>query len=67
MHEAIKHMRAAEKALAKAYEIRAQEIASGQYNDAHDTNVTGAGVPAGFENMVSKYFKAVAEESDNKR
>ena len=67
MHEAIKHMRAAEKALAKAYEIRAQEIASGQYNDAHDSNVTGAGVPAGFENMVSKYFKAVAEESDNKR
>ena len=60
-----RHYALAEKAIAKAYEIRAQQLANGSY-EAHDSNVIGVAVPAGFENMVSDYFKAVAEESNKK-
>ena len=63
LNEAIKHMRNAEKSLAGAYELRAQQLADGSYKDGHQADTTGGTVPAGFENMVSNYFKAVAEES----
>ncbi len=67
LNEAIKHMRNAEKSLAGAYELRAQQLADGSYKDAHQADTTGGTVPAGFENMVSNYFKAVAEESAKQR
>ncbi len=63
LNEAIKHMRRAETSLAGAYELRAQQIADGTYKDAHEADTSGGTVPAGFENMISNYFKAVAEES----
>ena len=63
LNEAIKHMRRAETSLASAYELRAQQIADGTFKDAHQSDTTGGTVPAGYENMVSEYFKAVAEES----
>ena len=63
LNEAIKHMRRAETSLASAYELRAQQIADGTFKDAHQSDTTGGTVPAGYENMVSNYFKAVAEES----
>lgn len=65
LDEAIKHMRAAETSLAGAYELRAQQIADGTYNDAQQSDTTGDTVPDGFEGMVNSYFKAVAEESTN--
>jgi hypothetical protein len=67
LNEAIKHMRRAETSLASAYELRAQQIADGTFKDAHQADTTGGTVPAGYENMVSKYFKAVAEESAKQR
>ena len=67
LNEAIKHMRRAETSLASAYELRAQQIANGSFNDAHQADTTGGTVPAGYENMVSNYFKAVAEESARKK
>jgi len=67
LNEAIKHMRRAETSLASAYELRAQQIADGTFKDAHEADTTGGTVPAGYENMVSNYFKAVAEESSNRR
>ena len=67
LNEAIKHMRNAETSLAGAYELRAQQLADGSYKDSHQADTTGGTVPAGFENMVSNYFKAVAEESANRR
>ena len=63
LNEAIKHVRRAETSLASAYELRAQQIADGTFKDAHQADTTGGTVPAGYENMVSNYFKAVAEES----
>jgi hypothetical protein len=63
LNEAIKHMRRAETSLASAYELRAQQVADGTYKDAHEADTSGGTVPAGFENMISNYFKAVAEES----
>ncbi len=67
LNEAIQHMRKAEKSLAGAYELRAQQLADGSYKDAHQADTTGGTVPAGFENMVSAYTKALAEESNNQR
>ncbi|MFC1601027.1 hypothetical protein ACFL34_01595 [Candidatus Sumerlaeota bacterium] len=67
LSEAAKHMRAAEKALAGAYERRAQELAAGKYNDAYDADTAAGMVPAGYEVIVSSYFKAVAEESAKQR
>jgi hypothetical protein len=67
LNEAIKHMRRAETSLASAYELRAQQIADGTFKDAHQSDTTGGTVPAGYENMVSNYFKAVAEESARKK
>ena len=67
LNEAIKHMRKAETSLAGAYELRAQQLADGTYKDGHEADTTGGTVPAGFENMVSAYTKAVAEESANQR
>jgi hypothetical protein len=67
LNEAIKHMRRAETSLASAYELRAQQVADGTFKDAHEADTTGGTVPAGYENMVSNYFKAVAEESSNRR
>ena len=63
LDEAIKHMRNAETSLAGAYELRAQQLADGSYKDGYQADTSGGTVPAGFENMVSNYFKAVAEES----
>ena len=63
LNEAIKHMRRAETSLATAYELRAQQFADGTFSEAHQSDTTGGTVPAGYENMVSNYFKAVAEES----
>ena len=63
LNEAIKHMRRAETSLASAYELRAQQIADGTFKNAHQSDTTGGTVPAGYENMVSAYTKAVAEES----
>jgi hypothetical protein len=63
LNEAIKHMRRAETSLASAYELRAQQVADGTFKDAHQSDTTGGTVPAGYENMVSAYTKAVAEES----
>ena len=67
LNEAIKHMRNAETSLAGAYELRAQQLADGSYKDGYQADTSGGTVPAGFENMVSNYFKAVAEESANQR
>jgi hypothetical protein len=67
LDEAIKHMRNAETSLAGAYELRAQQLADGSYKDGYQADTTGGTVPAGFENMVSNYFKAVAEESAKQR
>ncbi len=63
LNEAIKHMRRAEISLASAYELRAQQVTDGTFSEAHQSDTTGGNVPAGYENMVSNYFKAVAEES----
>jgi len=63
LNEAIKHMRSAETSLAKAYELRAQQVADGTFRDAHQSDTSGGTVPSGYENMISNYFKAVAEES----
>jgi hypothetical protein len=63
LNEAIKHMRRAETLLASAYELRAQQVADGTFSEAHHSDTTGGTVPAGYENMVSAYTKAVAEES----
>ncbi len=67
LNEAMKHLRRAETSLASAYELRAQQIADGTFKDAHQGDTTGGTVPAGYENMVSNYFKAVAEESARKK
>ena len=67
LNEAIKHMRNAEKSLAGAYELRAQQLADGSYKDAYQADTAGSKVPVGFESMVDNYFKAVAEESANQR
>ena len=67
LNEAMKHLRRAETSLAGAYELRAQQIADGTFNDAHQGDTTSGTVPAGYENMVSNYFKAVAEESSKRK
>ena len=67
LNEAIKHMRNAETSLAGAYELRAQEIAAGTFNDTYQADTADGTVPAGFEDMVSAFTKAVAEESANQR
>jgi hypothetical protein len=67
LNEAIKHMRRAEASLARAYELRAQQIADGTFKDAHQSDTSGGIVPTGYENMISNYFKAVAEESTKQK
>ena len=67
LNEAMKHLRRAETSLASAYELRAQQIADGTFKDAHQADTTGGAVVAGYENMVSEYFKAVAEESAKRK
>lgn len=67
LNEAIKHMRRAETSLARAYELRARQIADGTYKDAHQSDTSGGTVPTGYENMISNYFKAVAEESTKQK
>lgn len=67
LNEAIKHMRRAETSLARAYELRAQQIADGTFKDAHQSDTSGGIVPTGYENMISNYFKAVAEESTKQK
>ena len=67
LNAALKHARRAESSIASAYELRAKQVADGSYKDAHDADTTGGTVPAGFENMVSAYTKALAEESANQR
>jgi len=61
------HVRAAERALAGAYERRAKELAERKTGDAFESDTAGGTVPVGYENIVSSYFKAVAEESSKKR
>ncbi len=51
LNEAIKHMRSAEKSLAGAYELHAQQIADGTLSDAHQSDTGGGDVPAGYQNM----------------
>jgi hypothetical protein len=60
------HVRAAERALAGAYERRAQELAERKTGNAFESDTAGGTVPAGYENIVSSYFKAMAEESNKK-
>ena len=60
------HVRAAERALAGAYERRAQELAERKTGNAFEADTAGGTVPAGYENIISSYFKAVAEESNRK-
>ena len=60
------HVRAAERALAGAYERRAQELAERKTGKAFESDTAGGTVPAGYENIVSSYFKAMAEESNKK-
>ena len=67
LSEAQGHVRAAERALAGAYERRAKELADRKTGDAFESDTAGGTVPAGYENIVSSYFKAVAEESSIKR
>ena len=67
LNEAINHMRRAETSLAGAYELRAQQIADGTFKDTRQADTTGGAVAAGYENMVSEYFKAVAEESAKRK
>lgn len=64
---AIQHMRNAETSLAGAYEQRAQEIADGTYRDVYEADTSGGTVPAGYEDMVSAFTKALAEESAKQR
>jgi hypothetical protein len=61
------HVRAAERALAGAYERRAKELAERKTGDAFESDTAGGTVPAGYENIVSSYFKALAEESSRKK
>lgn len=67
LSEAQKHVRAAERALAGAYERRAKELADRKTGDAFESDTAGGTVPAGYADIVSSYFKAVAEESSIKR
>ncbi|MBT5475785.1 MAG: hypothetical protein HOK43_02870 [Chloroflexi bacterium] len=53
--------------MAGAYERRAKELADRKTGDAFESDTAGGTVPAGYENIVSSYFKAVAEESSIKR
>ena len=57
------HVRAAERALAGAYELRAKELAERKTGEAFESDTAGGAVPAGYEDIVSSYFRAVAEES----
>jgi hypothetical protein len=52
--------------LAGAYERRAQELAERKTGNAFEADTAGGTVPAGYENIVSSYFKAMAEESNKK-
>ncbi len=67
LSEAQRHVRAAERALAGAYERRAKELADRKTGDAFESDTAGGTVPAGYADIVSRYFKAVAEESSIKR
>ena len=67
LSEAQRHVRAAESALAGAYERRAKELAERKTGDAFESDTAGGTVPAGYADIVSRYFKAVAEESSIKR
>ena len=67
LSEAQGHVRAAERALAGAYERRAKELADRKTGDAFESDTAGGTVPAGYADIVSRYFKAVAEESSIKR
>ena len=67
LSEAQGHVRAAERALAGAYERRAKELADRKTGDAFESDTAGGTVPAGYADIVSSYFKAVAEESSIKR
>jgi hypothetical protein len=63
LNEALKHARRAESSIARAYEMRAQQVEDGTYSDAHQSDTSGGTVPAGYESMVSAYTKALADES----
>lgn len=67
LSEAQGHVRAAERALAGAYERRAKELADRKTGDAFESDTAGGTAPAGYADIVSSYFKAVAEESSIKR
>ncbi|MDE0839191.1 MAG: hypothetical protein OSB41_09075, partial [Kiritimatiellae bacterium] len=64
---ALEHMNAAEKSLATAIERQTKEMAERNANDAFDADTSVGMVPAGYDDMVSRYFKAVAEESAKRR
>jgi len=67
LSEAQRHVRAAESALAGAYVRRAKELADRKTSDAFESDTAGGTLPAGYTDIVSRYFKAVAEESSTKR
>ena len=67
LSEAEGHVRAANSAVATAIELHQQELTADQNNRAHDSARDTVTVPDGFENLVSEYFKAVADKSANRK
>ena len=61
-----RNLSAAQTSLAGAIERRALKQANGN-NKAFDADTTSGTVPAGYETIVSSYFKAVAEESNKEK
>ena len=65
--EALKHMSLAQDSLATAIERRQTEIDERKRSNAFESDTSVGKVPTGYDDMVSRYFKAVAEESGNRR
>ena len=65
--EALKHMSLAQDSLATAIERQENEIAERKINNAFDSDTSVGKVPAGYDNMVSAYYKAIADESSKRR
>jgi hypothetical protein len=61
-----RNLSAAQTSLARAIERRAQNKVAGN-NKAFDADTASGNVPAGYESIVSSYFKAVAEESNKEK
>ena len=65
--EALKHMSLAQESLAGAIERQENERAERKNNKAFNSDTSVGEVPAGYDTMVSAYYKAIAEESSRRR